>query len=432
MDDLRRRLSRILDAVRGPNSPAAAGEGKGTRAMAGPSCPSRSPEMGSRPQQVIPISGIAELIGGEESRTPLGPCLEARASYRLEYRHGTLRLRDFLDLDLARLDRICGGSGQGLLPEEVLFLDLETTGLSLGVGTWVFLAGFGFFRRGKYQTVQLFLRNFEEEPAFLYRARRLIEGFRAVVTFNGKRFDLPLLEGRYAFHRQENPIASLLHWDLLYPVRRLWRGRLGDCRLDTVEWERLGVRREEDEIRGDRIPEAYLRFIHSGDALFVRRIVHHNATDLLTLAVLAAQVQKCWEEMDPREANLLSVGRYLERTGCREDGIKCYRIASRHGQTREEKERALLLLAQRMKREGNWNEALEAWEMLADEGHVWAAAACEELAKHHEHRSKDLAKAVYYAEKGLKDGVFLDRGTRSRLERRLSRLGKKMERLCCK
>lgn len=432
MDDLRRRLSRILDAVCSPSSPAAAGEGKGTRAMTGPSRPSLSSEIGSRAQQGIPFSAIAELIGGEESRTPMGPCLEARASYRLEYRHGTHRLHDFLDLDLTRLDRICGGSGQGLLPEEVLFLDLETTGLSLGVGTWVFLAGFGFFRKGKYQTVQLFLRNFEEEPAFLYRARRLIEGFRSVVTFNGKRFDLPLLEGRYAFHRQENPIASLLHWDLLYPVRRLWRGRLGDCRLDTVEGARLGVRREEDDIRGDRIPEAYLRFIHSGDASFVRRIVHHNATDLLTLAVLAVQVQKCWEEMDPLEANLLSVGRFLERTGCWEDGIKCYRIASRHGQTREEKERALLLLGQRMKREGNWNEALEAWELLVEEGHVWAAAACEELAKHHEHHSKDLAKAVYYTAKALKDGVFLDRGTRSRLEHRLSRLGKKMERICCK
>ncbi len=432
MDDLRRRLSRILDAVRSPNGRDAAGEGRRPSDIRGSGRPFLYPERGSRPQEPVPACGIAELVGGVETQTPLGPCLEVRASYRLEYRHGTHRLCDFLGLDLARLDRICGGPGQCLLPEEVLFLDLETTGLCLGVGTWVFLAGFGFFRNGKYQTVQLFLRNFEEEPAFLHRAGRLMEGFRSVVTFNGKRFDLPLLEGRYAFHRQENPFASLLHWDLLYPVRRLWRGRLGDCRLDTVEGQRLGVCREEDDIRGERIPEAYLRFVHSGDALFVRRIVHHNAADLLTLAVLAVQVQKCWEEMDPREANLLSLGRYLERTGCHEDGIKCYRIASRHGRTREEKERALLLLAQRMKREGSLNEAIEAWEVLAEEGQVWAAAACEELAKHHEHRSKDLAKAVYYAEKALKGGVFVDPGTRTRLERRLSRLGRKMERICCK
>lgn len=432
MDDLRRRLSRILDADRNPSGCAPDKEGTGRRGMTDAGLLFLRPERDLRAEKGRSACTVAQLLGGEETETPFGPCLEVRASYRIEYRHGIHRLSDFFRLDLASLDRICGGTGQRLLPEEVLFVDLETTGLSLGAGTWVFLAGFGFFGNGNYQIVQLFLRNFDEEPAFLHRAGRLMEGFRSVVTFNGKRFDLPLLEGRYALHGQTNCIAALRHWDLLYPVRRLWKGRLGDCRLDTVEAERLGLRREVDEIRGDRIPEAYLRFIHSGDASLLGGILHHNAADLLSLAALAIHIQRCWQEMDPREANLVSLGRYLERTGCHEEGIRCYRIASRHGPSREEKERALWLLAQRMKREGVLQEALDAWEVLAEEGLAWAAVACEELAKHHEHRSKDLAKALYYVEKALNGDVCLDPATRVRLEHRLSRLGKKKDKNHCK
>lgn len=381
---------------------------------------------------VLP-SEVAALLGAEEAHTPFGPCLEVRASYRIEYRHGLHRLCEFLSLDLRKLDRICGGAGQvQVSPEEVLFLDLETTGLSLGVGTWVFLVGLGFFEKGKYHTRQLFLRNFAEERALLYRASRMMERFRSVVTFNGKRFDLPLLEARLSLLGQEDCTSSLTHWDLLYPAKRLWKGRLEDCRLDTVEGARLGVCREERDIRGDRIPEGYLRFIHFGDASFLRRIVHHNASDLLTLLVLAVHVHKCCEDLDPRETNLVSLGRYLERTGSHEEGVKCYRIASQWGLGQHERERALFLLAQRMKREGKAEEALAAWEILAQEGIAWGAAACEELAKHHEHQSKDLSKAVYYVEKALGGDIFLEVPMRLKLEKRLTRLRKKVGKIPCK
>lgn len=422
-----------MDAPRNANDRQEVGQGPSRGAAWGSGAPGPWVERDSGGGKGFLPSEVARLLDAEETETPFGPCLEVQASYRIEYRHGLHKLCEFLSLDLGRLDRICGGVGQvQISPEEVLFLDLETTGLSLGVGTWVFLAGFGFFENGKYHTRQLFLRNFEEERALLYRAGRLMERFRSVVTFNGKRFDLPLLEARLALHGQEDSISRLRHWDLLYPAKRLWKERLEDCRLDTVEEARLGVCREGRDIRGDRIPEGYLRFIHFGDGTFLRAIVHHNAADLLTLLVLAVHVHKCCVDLDPRENNLVSLGRYLERTGSHEEGLKCYRIASQAGLCRAERERALFLLAQRMKREGRAEEALAAWEMLAEQGLAWGVAACEELAKHHEHRSKDLGKAVYYVEKALGGNIFLEVPMRLRLEKRLSRLRKKVGKASCK
>lgn len=422
-----------MDAPRNANGRLEVERGRSRGAASGSGASGPRVERDSWGAKDIVPSGVAALLGAEETQTPFGPCLEVQASYRIEYRHGLHRLCEFLSLDLGRLDRICGGAGQvQVSPEEVLFLDLETTGLSLGVGTWVFLAGFGFFENGKYHTRQLFLRNFEEERALLYRAGRLMERFRSVVTFNGKRFDLPLLEARLALHGQNDCISPLRHWDLLYPAKRLWKERLEDCRLDTVEGARLGVSREERDLRGDRIPEGYLRFIHFGDGTFLRGIVNHNATDLLTLLVLAVHIDKCCADLDPRETNLVSLGWYLERTGSHEEGARCYRIASQGALSRPEREKALFLLAHRMKREGRGDEALEAWEILAQEGLAWGAAACEELAKYHEHRSKDLAKAVYYVEKALGGSIFLEVPMRLRLEKRLRRLRKKVGKVPCK
>ena len=60
-------------------------------------------------------------------------------------------------------------------------------------------------------------------PARSAQKQSLLERFNGLVTFNGRTFDVPLIETRYLFHRLESPFAALPHFDMLQPARKLWR-----------------------------------------------------------------------------------------------------------------------------------------------------------------------------------------------------------------
>src|SRR5262249_33194494 len=141
-------------------------------------------------------------------------------------------------------------------PSRIAFLDTETTGLSGGTGTYAFLVGIGTWRSSGFLVEQFFMRNFDEEAAVICPLEERLSQVKVVVTFNGKCFDLPLLESRFVMHRRDWPLADGIHLDLLHPSRRLWKLRLKDCSLANLEREVLGFEREED-IPGYLIPQVY-------------------------------------------------------------------------------------------------------------------------------------------------------------------------------
>jgi len=338
---------------------------------------------------------LDDVLHGREVSTPLGNCYELKATYRSTYRHGDHRIGAFCDTDLITLNLFCGGGdGSGGGAADFLFMDLETTGLSLGAGTYVFLVGLGYFREGRYHVHQVFLRDFDEEPAALYHTRKLMEPFRTLVTFNGKRFDIPLLEGRFTMCSQQANFRDMTSWDLYYPARRLWYDRLENCRLATIERERLGVAREGLDIPGDEIPRLYFDYIHGGDARNLDRVVYHNTMDVLTLTTLAVHIDRSLEEKDPVRSNLFSVGRYYERKGIQGLGEEYFEVVSCRGSSPREKDRALLHLARRRKREGRIEDALGIWQGLIDREGYGTVDACVEIAKHLEHRTRDYDEAI--------------------------------------
>jgi len=370
---------------------------------------------------------IEDLLGGKEVVTPEGTCYEIRATYRPDYLHGRYRLGDFNRVDLQGLDTTCGRYGkEDLGPEDVLFMDTETTGLSLGTGTYVFLLGFGYFRSNRYHIQQLFLRDFEEEPAFLWQALSIMAPFRALVSFNGKRFDMPLLETRLSMcgQRRDNG-EGMAHWDLLYPARRMWKERLDDCRLGTIEEKRLQVAREEADIPGHQIPEVYYRYIHQADASDLDRIVYHNAMDILSLATLAIHLDGSLRQMDPVHDNLLTVGRFYDRMGSNQMGRRCYEVASGGGLSHQERHRAKFLLAMHKKREGDYDQALGLWqELIALDSHLFIEC-CEEIAKYYEHRIRDFSEAIKAVDMALIHSGIQDPRTEGALRKRRERLEKK-------
>lgn len=167
-------------------------------------------------------------------------------------------------------------------PDGALFLDTETTGLG---GSMVFMLGVMTIARGSIRVVQVFARDYSEEPALLELWRDMLRRAGMLVSFNGKSFDLPVLRDRLALHGLEAP-EEPLHLDLLHHARRRWRGILPDCTLQTLEWKVCGRRRAGD-IPGAEIPGVYHHYVRTKDPEDILTVFHHNALDLITMAELA-------------------------------------------------------------------------------------------------------------------------------------------------
>ena len=120
------------------------------------------------------------------------------------------------------------------------FLDIETTGLGVGAGTFAFLVGIARVEDDQLQLAQFFMRDPSEEPAHLLAIESYLAACEVLVTFNGKSFDAPLLAGRYITQGWKNPLASVGHLDLLHLARRLWRDRLPNRAAGfSARWQSL-------------------------------------------------------------------------------------------------------------------------------------------------------------------------------------------------
>ena len=128
--------------------------------------------------------------------------------YRPGHRHGRVTVADGLppsDGVWPTLDLLARAPcRQGLL-----FVDLETTGLAGGAGTLAFLVGCGWFDGGTFRVRQYLMSNVAGERALLKALTDVAGQFGTVVTYNGKTFDLPLIETRYLFHRMESPFTGI-------------------------------------------------------------------------------------------------------------------------------------------------------------------------------------------------------------------------------
>jgi len=170
------------------------------------------------------------------------------------------------------------------LPNDLLFFDLETTGLSGGAGTIAFLAAFGRFAKRGIQITQYLLLDYPGESDFI---ERVVEEFAApqplVVTYNGKSFDSQILKNRCLMNGIRPP--DYFHADLLHPARRLWKRSLPDCSQATIEVSVLGLDRTGD-VPGAMAPEIWFSFLKNGENAELLSICDHNVRDITGLATL--------------------------------------------------------------------------------------------------------------------------------------------------
>ena len=270
--------------------------------------------------------------------------LARRTAFEPAHRHGGWSLGEAESADARAFALLTGDPALAAVDlARALFLDTETSGLSGGAGTWVFLVGLGGFEPdasgvARFVVWQGFLAEPAAESDLLREVARRIREASAVVSFFGKSFDRHRLEDKMRIHGIEPPFQGKPHLDLYHPLRRLYRPRSGsgleDGRLRTFERVLCGVERAND-LPGSFAPAAWFDFLH-GRPHDLEGVFRHNLDDVLSLVTLAAHLSRALVETRAGGLPLDGPG------GCRALGIaRSLALAREHGEALAWFERAL-------------------------------------------------------------------------------------------
>jgi hypothetical protein len=319
--------------------------------------------------------------------------------------------------------------------QNFIFLDTETSGLAGGTGTYAFEIGVGRFTEEGFHLAQFFMRHPGEEPALLSGLSAFMDGLQAVVTYNGKAFDIPLLNTRYTLMGLSSPFEDVDHFDLLPLARRLWRIRLESRTLGNVEHRILGVERGEQEVPGYLIPEMYFEYLRTRDARPLSGVFYHNAIDILSLAGLFSHMAFLLNEPHSSAINhpedIVALGRFFESMGDPNQAEGLYKKALEEKLPNELSRDTRSKLSFLLKRKGDWAGAIVLWESAAEDKELYAF---EELAKYYEHHAKNLTTAhawVSRAKMALESqhlSTYEHQFWQTSLDHRLERINRKLAR----
>jgi uncharacterized protein YprB with RNaseH-like and TPR domain len=323
----------------------------------------------------------------------------------------------------------------------MVLIDTETTGLGTGTGTLPFVVGVGRWEGDRFVTRQLLLPEQSDEAGFLETLAGLVPADACLVTYNGRTFDWPLLVARFRLHGRPAP-AHAAHLDLLPLARQVWRHRLEDARLASVERAVCGVRRAHD-LPGGLVPSRYLDYLRSGHGGLLKLVLEHNRQDVVSMALLlgvlarelapVARTHRAPGSVHP--GDLGGLGRAYARRRRLQEALACYESAMERLSAPGEALRYESIAVDRARlltRLGQRAEAESAWHAIALEGGRHAALAWLHVAKHREHDAADLRAALAATERARhlaeRSRLFgrRDRLVERDLARRVPRLRRRM------
>jgi uncharacterized protein len=324
-------------------------------------------------------------------------------------------------------------------PDQWLFLDTETTGLSGGSGTYAFLVGIAWWEGGGLEIEQFFMREYSEERPLLFVLRERIAEHPVLVTFNGKSFDWPLLETRYRMSRKISVPTLRAHLDFLHPARNLWRLRLGSVRLSELERHVLGWDRGADLLSG-LIPQIYFDYLRGGPPERLVPVLNHNQMDLRGLAALSSRILSLLsdaENLGQDGLELFGVSRICEKRGEETRARNLYEKSIASFLPTETDRVARRSLARLAKRQGDFELACELWKgALGNSRHGYEAY--EQLAIYYERTARDPERAREFVQQALDElrraiqlgeiapGPY--REIKARFDHRMERLERKSKR----
>jgi uncharacterized protein YprB with RNaseH-like and TPR domain len=377
----------------------------------------------------------------KESQTPAfeplprEPLQWLENSYAMDVKYGRIKIASGLEISgevLACLSQ--DEAFKDLDLSTALFIDLETTGLSGGSGVIPFNVGMGYYRDDKFVVGQYFLGEMAEEERMIQELAEFFQemDFQSVVTYNGKSFDIPLLETRFILQRQPFPLSELPHLDFLFPARRLWSHKYESCRLSHLALTVVQTGRTED-IPSAEVPWRYFQYLQTGNYDLIEPILYHNQEDILSLlglVIIGAHIFSEDPELCMGDAmDFYGAGKVMANAGDVEKSVQFFQKALDGDLTAEVTIETKKRLSAHFKKYQDWDKAVHIWQEMTSASVVTPAQlfSFRELAMHFEHKLKNLEEAKRIAE----EGFVLSTGVSSYYERdfshRLDRLRRKIK-----
>lgn len=395
------------------------------------------------------LEGIADALGGRAVVEGNASLVVIDRVYDATQSHGRWPIEASRPRQSAPLDVFDAKTARTpMWASRPVFFDTETTGLSGGAGTIAFLVGLGWFEDDdSFRVRQWLLTSQAGERLLLKQLGAALDEASLLVSYNGRTFDVPLMDMRCAFHRQSSPFDGMPHFDMLPSARKLWSKResafdltsadgSSSCSLSTLERDVLGFHRVGD-VPGFEIPARYFQFLRTGDHRLLEGVLDHHRHDIVSLAVLMAHGLRLVEhgpDMCRDDHEVVALGQIYERSGDLARAMAAYERASQ-APDRYVRAHAFSRLGLLHRRASRHDEAARAWQGVLEAAGGRRSLfrlermATEALAIHHEHRANDLDAAKKFAEtmkKQVSGRAAADASHRlARLERKLSEEKKK-------
>ena len=373
-----------------------------------------------------------QQAGLELIENDFGVLFKREVHYPFMYQHGHYRLGELFNA-LKRWKSQGEDHPFAISEDEtIVFFDTETTGLK-GAGTHIFLLGFLEADEEGFTLTQYVLADPSNEAALLFESK-MWQRHVTIVSYNGKSFDWPQLHVRWTLNQQYIPkLKDQRQVDLLHSSKRLWKDDLSRMKLTQVEQDKLGFYRKGD-IPGHLAPIIYFDAVKSGNAETLMKVLRHNEWDLLSLITLYIHSTNLLHDSITTESatTYTNIGKWFGDLKQRQTSADILKAVTTHFDS-EETGFAHLYLAYELKREGEFELAIEAFQSalptIPDKKQL---QAYEQLAMLYEHQMKDYAQAYAYSQKGKELIEHISFAKPSQLENQKGNWQKRMQRLAKK
>lgn len=190
---------------------------------------------------------------------------------------------------------ICYPISDEINPDEIIYFDIETTGLSADT-SYLYMIGVLIQRDGLPFVIQWLIDDISEEKDLLQVFFGILPNYKLLIHYNGQTFDIPYLSKKAKRYQLDAPFYNMSSLDLYKKIRPLKKLLpLTDLKLKTLE-SYLGFNRK-DIFSGEELIEIYAKYtghckierlrpdIKSKEAEALRYILLlHNEEDLAGLS----------------------------------------------------------------------------------------------------------------------------------------------------
>ena len=202
--------------------------------------------------------------------------------------HEELSRHPYIEVNYSHLKGLHLDSPEEIAIDRILFLDVECIELGFGVNNIPYLIGLGHFQKGKLHFSQIFSESPLQEESSLAFLDQFWSRFDVIVTFNGKSFDIPLLQSRFALLKKNHHASFARHFDIYRIIRQVYdfdRNRLIDAEKNLFDYER------KEDLPGVYSGQAYFEYMKHGDKTLLNQIISHNREDVLSMVALSLELE---------------------------------------------------------------------------------------------------------------------------------------------